>query len=82
VLLVDEPTAGLSPALVGRLLELLRRLADEGLGVLIVEQNARAALARADRAMVLVDGQVAAAGTAAEIEAAPDLGALFLGRAA
>jgi len=82
VLLVDEPTAGLSPALVGRLLELLRRLADEGLGVLIVEQNARAALARADRAMVLVDGQVAASGTAAEIEAAPDLGALFLGRAA
>lgn len=82
VLLVDEPTAGLSPALVGRLLELLRRLADEGLGVLIVEQNARAALARADRAMVLVDGQVAARGRAAEIEAAPDLGALFLGRAA
>lgn len=82
VLLVDEPTAGLSPALVGRLLDLLRRLADEGLGVLIVEQNARAALARADRAMVLVDGQVMAEGRAAEIAASPDLGALFLGRAA
>ncbi|PZQ48130.1 MAG: ABC transporter ATP-binding protein [Rhodovulum sulfidophilum] len=81
-LLVDEPTAGLSPALVAEMLDVLTELArGTGLGVLIVEQNARAALARADRALVLVDGRVKRAGPAAEIAAEPDFGALFFGEA-
>ena len=82
VLLVDEPTAGLAPSLVGRLLDLLRRLAESGLAVLLVEQNARAALAKSDRALIMVDGLEVYAGSAAELLATPDLGDLFLGRAA
>ena len=82
VLLVDEPTAGLAPTLVGRLLDLLRRLAESGLAVLLVEQNARAALAKSDRALIMVDGLEVFSGSAAELLAAPDLGDLFLGRAA
>jgi len=82
VLLVDEPTAGLAPSLVGRLLDLLRRLAESGLAVLLVEQNARAALAKSDRALIMVDGLEVYSGSAAELLATPDLGDLFLGRAA
>ncbi len=83
VLLVDEPTAGLSPNLVAEMLDVLEGLArDAGLGILLVEQNARAALRRADRALVLVDGRVRRAGPAAEIEAEPDFGTIFFGEAA
>ncbi|SNT40750.1 ABC transporter ATP-binding protein [Tropicimonas sediminicola] len=80
ILLVDEPTAGLSPNLVGEMLDVLQQLTrDSGIGILIVEQNARAALARADRAVVLVDGRLRRAGPAAELAAEPDFGALFFG---
>lgn len=82
LLLVDEPTAGLSPALVGRLLALLRRLAESGIAVLLVEQNARAAIGCSDRAMILVDGRIVFSGGTDALLAAPDLGALFLGVAA
>ncbi|MDI4656430.1 ABC transporter ATP-binding protein [Xanthobacter autotrophicus] len=83
VLLVDEPTAGLSPLLVGEMLDVLRQLAAAAaLGILIVEQNARAALERADRALVLVDGRVVRAGSAAVLAQEPDFGALFFGEAA
>ncbi|QUS35288.1 ABC transporter ATP-binding protein [Falsirhodobacter algicola] len=80
ILLVDEPTAGLSPNLVGEMLDVLQTLTRRaGLGILIVEQNARAALARADRAVVLVDGRLRRAGPASELAAEPDFGALFFG---
>lgn len=83
LLLVDEPTAGLSPLLVGEMLDILRELAATAdLGVLIVEQNARAALERADRALVLVDGRVVRQGDAAALAREPDFGALFFGEAA
>jgi len=83
VLLVDEPTAGLSPLLVGDMLDTLRQLAaSANLGILIVEQNARAALQRADRALVLVDGRVVREGPAAALADEPDFGALFFGNAA
>lgn len=83
VLLVDEPTAGLSPLLVGEMLDVLRQLAAvAALGILIVEQNARAALERADRALVLVDGRVVRSGSAAALAQEPDFGALFFGEAA
>jgi len=83
VLLVDEPTAGLSPLLVGEMLDVLRELAAAAaLGILIVEQNARAALERADRALVLVDGRVVRSGSAAVLAQEPDFGALFFGEAA
>lgn len=83
LLLADEPTAGLAPQLVARMLDQLRGLAvDASLGVLIVEQNARAALDRADRALVLVDGRVARQGPAAQLAAEPDFGRIFFGEAA
>lgn len=82
VLLADEPTAGLAPRLVGEMLALLRRLAQTGIGVLLVEQNARAALAHADRAIVLVDGRAVRSGPAAALGREPDFGALFFGEAA
>jgi ABC-type branched-subunit amino acid transport system ATPase component len=82
ILLVDEPTAGLAPRLVGEMLDVLRDLAATGLGILIVEQNARAALARADRALVLVDGRVLRSGAAQPLALEPDFGALFFGQAA
>ncbi len=83
MLLVDEPTAGLSPLLVGEMLDTLRNLArSANLGILIVEQNARAALLRADRALVLVDGRVVRDGDAVTLAEEPDFGALFFGEAA
>ena len=66
VLLLDEPSAGLSPRLVGEVFARLRTIRDAGVAILLVEQRARDALAIADRALVLVGGQVAheGAGTA------------------
>jgi ABC-type branched-subunit amino acid transport system ATPase component len=82
LLLLDEPTAGLSPVLVEETLLAIARLREAGIGALLVEQNAREALRHADRALVLAGGGVARRGTAAELLAEPDLGALFLGTAA
>ena len=57
VLLLDEPTAGLAPDAACEILELVRTLAGDGLALLMVEQNALAAMRVADRACVLVQGQ-------------------------
>jgi branched-chain amino acid transport system ATP-binding protein len=80
VLLVDEPTAGLSPRMVETVGAILREIAGSGPGVLLVEQNVDAALRIADRAVVLVDGRIARAAKAAELRDDPGLGALFLGQ--
>jgi branched-chain amino acid transport system ATP-binding protein len=67
LLLLDEPSMGLAPIVVDQILGVIGALRDEGLTLLLVEQNARAALAIADRAYVLETGLVTLAGTAAEI---------------
>ena len=69
LLLLDEPSMGLAPNLVDHVLAVIRALKDEQLTILLVEQNARAALAIADRAYVLETGRITLAGTAAEIQA-------------
>jgi branched-chain amino acid transport system ATP-binding protein len=67
LLLLDEPSMGLAPMLVQQILAVIAGLKREGLTVLLVEQNARAALAIADRAYVLETGRVTLSGPAAEI---------------
>jgi branched-chain amino acid transport system ATP-binding protein len=79
VLALDEPTAGLSPVAAAELLGTVRTLAEAGVAVLMVEQNAIEALAAADRAYVLVDGRVAHAGSAGDIAHDPTIRRMFLG---
>ena len=79
LLLLDEPTAGLAPQVVGEVFRRLRRLADSGVGVLMVEQNARAALNVSDRAYVLAEGRNRIAGRAADLLNDPAVGEAFLG---
>jgi ABC-type branched-chain amino acid transport systems, ATPase component len=68
LLLLDEPSMGLAPNLVDQVIAVIRSLRDEGLTILLVEQNAPAALAIADRAYVLETGKVMLDGTAADIQ--------------
>ena len=79
VLLIDEPSIGLSPKLVQEVMTLLRQLADRGVTVLMVEQNVRTALKYADRALVLEMGRLALDRPAAHLLDDPDLNRLFLG---
>jgi branched-chain amino acid transport system ATP-binding protein len=79
LLLLDEPSLGLAPAIIERIFAMIAELKRTGLTILLVEQNAAQALAIADQAVVLRLGQVAARGPAAEIRAATDLRALYLG---
>src|SRR5207302_4982172 len=69
LLILDEPSLGLSPILVEELFELIGRIGREGLAVLLVEQNVVESLEVAHRAYILEQGQFALAGTAAEIAA-------------
>jgi branched-chain amino acid transport system ATP-binding protein len=82
VLMLDEPSAGLSPKLVGQVLEQLRRVRDSGVTVVLVEQNVKAALAVADRAAVLVEGRERIVAPTAELRADARLAELYLGRQA
>ncbi len=82
VLTLDEPSAGLSPKLVGAVMEKLREIRASGVAVLLVEQNARAALAVADRAMILVEGRIAHEGHGASMLDDPAVAGLYLGRRA
>jgi branched-chain amino acid transport system ATP-binding protein len=79
VLLIDEPSIGLSPKLVQDVMSLLRGLADGGTTVLMVEQNVRTALKYANRALVLEMGRLALDRPAAVLLDDPDLNRLFLG---
>jgi ABC-type branched-subunit amino acid transport system ATPase component len=83
VLILDEPTANLAPALADTLLkERVRRLADLGKAVLLVEQRARAALGIADWTLVLVSGTIRLEGRPGDLLERPDFEELFLGAGA
>lgn len=69
LVLLDEPSQGLAPKIVQDVMRTVRRMRDEGLAVLLVEQNVNAALAVADRVVVLDHGVVAHSGDAAELRA-------------
>jgi branched-chain amino acid transport system ATP-binding protein len=79
VLLLDEPSAGLSPKLVGEIFDKIETLNASGLTVFIIEQNVKEALRIGDRVMVLVNGSIRLMATPGEIAAKHDLHKLFLG---
>ncbi len=80
VLILDEPSAGLSPRLVSQVLDKLREVRDSGVTVLLVEQNVKAALAVADRAAVMVEGRERIVAPSAELLRDTRLAELYLGR--
>ncbi|GAB5507046.1 MAG: ABC transporter ATP-binding protein [Rhizobiaceae bacterium] len=79
LILLDEPTAGLSPAYLERIFDLLLDIRKTGMTILMVEQNARQALQIADKAHVLVNGRNFASGTGKELLADEDVRRSFLG---
>ncbi|HWV21409.1 MAG TPA: ABC transporter ATP-binding protein [Devosia sp.] len=79
LLMLDEPSAGLSPRYVIEIFETIQRVNKEGVGILMVEQNARQALAFASKGFVLASGQNRFTGTGAELIADPDVAKSFLG---
>ncbi len=81
LLLLDEPSMGLSPLLVEKVFEVVRAISAEGTTMLLVEQNARLALESADRAYVMESGLVTITGEAKKMLADPRVRAAYLGEA-
>ena len=81
LLLLDEPSLGLAPRLVLEIFRVIERINRDGVAVLLVEQNARGALALADRGYVLEIGRIAASGPSAALAADPRIRAAYLGMA-
>jgi branched-chain amino acid transport system ATP-binding protein len=79
LLLLDEPSLGLSPVLVDQILDAIVSLRNEAMTILLVEQNASAALAIADRGYVLETGKVVHSGAGAALLADPSIKAAYLG---
>jgi branched-chain amino acid transport system ATP-binding protein len=79
LLMLDEPSAGLSPRYVLEIFEQIVKVNKAGVGILMVEQNARQALAFASRGFVLANGQNRFTGTGAELIADPEVAKSFLG---
>ena len=80
VLVLDEPSAGLSPKFVSMVFEMLTEIRKSGVTILLVEQNAKAALAIGDRAYVLVEGKDRHEGIASELWSDPVVAELYLGQ--
>jgi len=79
LLILDEPSLGLSPLLVEEMFALIRRLHAEGLSIMLVEQNVAQSLDIADRAYVLENGTIALSGPAAQVREDPRLKRTYLG---
>jgi len=79
LLLLDEPTAALSPKLVDEIFGRIARISETGISVLMVEQNARQSLNMADRGYVLASGENRHEGTGKELLEDPNVGRLYLG---
>jgi branched-chain amino acid transport system ATP-binding protein len=76
---MDEPLEGLAPVIVESLLAAMRRLRDDGLAILLVEQHARRALAFADHAVILDRGRIVYDGDSASLREAPERLAALMG---
>jgi len=79
LLLLDEPSLGVSPILVTEMFRLVKVLRDRGITILLAEQNARSALAIADRGYVIENGRVALSGPAAELLKSKEIAERYLG---
>jgi len=80
ILLLDEPSLGLAPLLVKEIFRVLRQLREQGTTIVLVEQDARAALGLADRAYVMETGRIELSGTSEELMANEDVKKAYLGR--
>ena len=80
LLMMDEPSLGVAPLVVRSIYDTIVRLKDDGLTILLVEQNARAALAVADRAYVLETGQIVLEGESRELRDNPEVQRAYLGK--
>jgi len=79
LIILDEPSLGLSPLLVDELFALIKRINADGVSILLVEQNVVQSLEVADRAYILADGKFVMSGPAAAIAADPALKRAYLG---
>src|SRR5437868_8479028 len=79
LLIMDEPSEGLAPAIIEHLIETFRALEEEGLAILMIEQNLGMATAIADRQLVMVAGSIAAETTATQLSQDPELQRRYLG---
>jgi branched-chain amino acid transport system ATP-binding protein len=79
LLIMDEPSEGLAPAIIESLTETFRQLEQEGLAILLIEQNLGVATSLAERQLVMVSGEIAAETTASQIANDPDAQRRFLG---
>jgi branched-chain amino acid transport system ATP-binding protein len=82
LLLLDEPSMGLAPAMVQKVFEIVRKAAEEGVTILLVEQNAKLALELARRAYVMESGRITLSGEARELRADSRVREAYLGEAA
>jgi len=79
LLLLDEPSLGLSPILVQQLFEIIARVHADGVPILLVEQNARVALEASDHGYILENGEIRLEGPAGDLAGNPDVRAAYLG---
>ena len=79
LLMLDEPSMGLAPLLVEQIFDIIKELHGMGTTILLVEQNAQAALSVADRAYVLETGRISLSGTGAELMASDQVRKAYLG---
>ena len=79
LLMMDEPSMGLSPLLVSQVFDIIKDMNDKGITILLVEQNAEKALKIADRGYVLETGAITASGTGAELASSPEIRKAYLG---
>ncbi|MBQ8851487.1 MAG: ABC transporter ATP-binding protein, partial [Oscillibacter sp.] len=79
LLMLDEPSMGLAPILVEQIFDIIRELHKAGTTILLVEQNAQAALSVADRGYVLETGKIVTSGTGAELLSSPAIKKAYLG---
>jgi lipopolysaccharide export system ATP-binding protein len=77
--MLDEPFTGIDPIAIGDIQEIINRLRDRGIGILITDHNVRETLAITDRAYIMYDGTILVSGTASEITSNAKAREIYLG---